>query len=733
MSGLCILGFNVEVEVENLHRIELGQMTILEIRQKLNRGKVPNAVVGDSIIAAPKNPSELNKLGLSSHAIDLNKVKRPTLVQFLDIGGEDNILSMSRWPSLVARLASSAVGIYLRGIGMHKSGMKFYRDEGTPLEGGKVYKHEAFKVSVHRLEDGYILAVDPCYKLEVYEPISELDVTEKKIDWVKIRGYSSFSFEILEIIDKPSPAQLEKAERAAKALSFLDPSLPLPERGSSSSVAKVTPKSLLLRKHLDTRNLVERDFEDYMPYIFFPCELLYPVASLDQLKALGVDSVRLWMKPSERYEKAIEFIKKMGSKIEVGGVRVEFKDKNPVSVRFSYKVNYGARVKDIQGRPLNIQLKEITNKKLWEEIIPLKKGLTPKVVIACTNDDVSNLTLKAFREWLMDNLSAITKGRVEVELLKSSEGAASGLDDVIEEVSGFNAVVLVGKGDDEEYAWFEYELSSIRNVIPQYVNGQKFTSTAEKKDYIKHISFPIAKSLAWKLGWRYVKIEVPERLGDAVVVGIDRTYVRTGKGVSLAVAAVLQSADGLNMKHLPPKLVESEEEAVLRVVDELKWSEIKGRQIIFCLNRSFVPEKLFAKLKDIFGESLIVVCASKTHSMSRLLWKTERGVYNPRLGTYAVLEENSQHGRYFVASSSINFGNQDRTINPVLTSIEVVGAEIKARDVLHYVFSTQALCIETPYNVASLPWPLHRAHNLSEKISKIARITRNIPQNLDVL
>lgn len=732
MSGLCILGFNVEVEVENLHRIELGQMTILEIRQKLNRGKVPNAVVGDSIIAAPKNPSELNKLGLSSHAIDLNKVKRPTLVQFLDIGGEDDILSMSRWPSLVARLASSAVGIYLRGIGMHRSGMKFYRDEGTPLERDKVYKHEAFKVSVHRLEDGYILAVDPCYKLEVYESLSNLGAIADKIEWIKVRGSSSsYSFGLLEMIDNPGRAQLERAEKAATALRSLDPSLPLPERGSSR-VAKVTPYSFSLRKYLEERNLAIRESDDYVSYTLLPCELLYPVASLDQLKVLGVDigEAKLWMKPSERYKKALVFAEEMDSKIEVGGVKVEIVSKDPVSVRSPYKVVYKANVMEVRKGSRHIELKDVTDRKLWNEIAPLTKGLTPKVAIACTNNEVSNKILKAFRKSLMDNLTAITKVQAEVELVGSSEVSALELEDVVDEASGFNAVVLVGKGNDEEYTWFEYLISSEKKAIPQYVNGQKFASATDERLYTMYAPFPIAKSIAWRLGWRFVKIEAPAELVNAVIVGIDRTYVRTGKGVSLAVAAVLQSADGLSIHHFPPKLVENEEEAVLKVADELKRSEIEGSPMIFCLNRSFIPEKLFEKLRNSLGESLVVIGVSKTHSMSRLLKKTERGVVNPQLGTCAVLEENRQSGKYLVASSSIG---RDRTIRPVLTSINTAEAGIKVRNILDYIFSTQALCIETPHYVASMPWPLHRAHNLCEKISKIARVTRNIPQNLNLL
>ncbi|MEM0204140.1 MAG: hypothetical protein QXR83_09320 [Archaeoglobaceae archaeon] len=728
MSGLCILGFDVKVEVGNLQKINPGEMTILEIRQKLNSRKIPNTVVEDSIIAASENSSELQKLGLSFHVIDLDGIRKPTLIQYLSEIKED---IFSRWPLLVARLASSAVGIYLREMGMLRSSTKFYRDEGAPLGGGEVYKHEAFIVSVHRLENSYILTVDPCYKLEAYEPLSRLGSSVEKIGLVKVRGRgSSYSFELLEIVEKPSREQLEKAEKVARALSSLDSSLTVHVR-ESSSIAKVTPCSYRLRKHLEERALAERDPDSYMSYTFLPCELLYPVASLDQLKVLGVDTsnAKLWMKPSERYEKALELAKKIGSRIKVGSVRVEIVSEEPVSVRSSFEVDYRASIKDSLGGSRNVRPRDVASRDLWKEITPLKKGSKPKVAIACTNSKVSDEILKAFKKGLTDNLSRITEGQAEVELLKSGEAVLK-LEDIIEEIPGFNAVVLVGKGDDEEYARFEYALSEKR-IVPQYVNGQEFTNiTEESSRKYKHAPFPIAKSIAWRLGWRYVKIEAPAQLADAVVVGIDRTYVRTGKGVSLAVAAVLQSADGLTIHHLPPKLVENEEEAVLRVAYDLKQSITEGGPVIFCLNRSFIQEKLFANLRNSFGEPLIVAGVSKTHSMSRLLKKTREGTANPQLGTCAVLEESGQYGRFLVASSHTG---RDRTIRPALASIRVAGAKVRARDVLNYIFSTQALCIEAPYYVASMPWPLHRAHNLCEKISRIARITRNIPQSLDLL
>ncbi|MEM4847166.1 MAG: hypothetical protein QW794_05355 [Thermosphaera sp.] len=759
MRELYILAFPIRLNVEELFIVNPMGRPILEVRHLLNSKEIPNTVLRDGIVAATNNPSIFKELRLEFTPLaNLRKGRELTLDLFVEeITLQSRILN--RLPFIKARLASSALGIYLKKKGLHRAYAKFFNPySGESLNDRyRISAHDAFVAEVHYLpgsKTGYVLALDPCVKLEAYTPLSELNLSEiKNIDRVKVRGLSPSKFKLLEVIDKPNEDQREIAVKTLEALKRLHPNLPT--RLMSDRIAKVTPCSYQLLEYFKEANLMRTEPDSHQPFVYLPSSVLYPVASFDELKALKVDvdkkKLKFWIGPSERYEKAINYVReillrdKNQGGIRIGGISI-FIQEEIISVNRRDKTSCTVLVKSKNDSYQNVKLSDIPNKRLWtEEISPIKIGLLPKVAIACSNVEAFE-TISLLEKYLKSYLSSITKVNAEVELLsngRSSRPIFDSVEDVINlaKRNSFNVIVLVGKGDEEEYARFEYELSSIndKTIVPQYIDGQKIAaikvdSSAKRSHaiarYIDNVAYTIVKCILPKLDWRYVKLEAPEVLNNAVIVGVDKTYVNIKKGVSLAVAAVLQSADGLRMNHLPPLLVENERDAVLQVAKKVKGESYDG-PIIFCINRSYIPMDVYTELQNLLGEQLIVVSASKTHSMSRLLEKEGKTFVNPMLGSYAVLEEDKSHGRYLVASTFLE--GKDRTIKPTLVEIMIAGVNIDARKVLNYISSTQALCIETPYNVASLPWPLHRAHNLSEKISKITRITRNIPQNLDVL
>lgn len=762
MTDLYILGYPVQLEVGDLFVVYPEGRTILEIRHYLNSKEVPNAVVGDSIIAAARDPSVLENLHLRfTHLSILKKGKDVSLDLFVKDSTTESML-LDQLPLVYAKLASSAIGIYLRKRGLLRAGAKFYfPEQGEVLDDvHHVVAHRAFQVRVHKLacsDTSYVLAIDPCYKLEAYVSLSELDLTDlEKIYRVKVRDLSPCMFELVKVIDKPDAKQYDIAVEALKALRRFNPRLS--SSLESDQIAKVVPYSYQLREYLKGFNLLRSDSVEHLPFTYLPCSVLYPIASFDQFKILKTDvdskKLRFWMRPSERYREVVNFIDEIllnetkERNITVGNVKITIKE-DILSIKNHYKASCTALVREARsGQYQTISLRKITERKLWmEDIIPIQKGLQPRVALACTNAEAIKV-LKLFEEYFRVHLSTLSRGNAGVKLLSSGESSHllfKSIEDIINAIHKheFNVVVLVGRGDDEEYAWFEYEISSINNkkIIPQYINGKKIAAVIEEgensakgydhiENYIYNVTFTISKQILSKLNWRFVKLPVPAALENAIVVGVDRTYVNIGKGVGLAVAAVLQSTDGLTISHLPPMHVEDEGDAILQVAEMVKKTE-RHRPVIFCMNRSFVPTTIFTELQQLFGEQLIAVSASKTHSMSRLLQKQENIFVNPGLGCCAVLEEDKMHGRYLVASTFIYRG--DRTIKPTLVEIRNAGININIREVLSYILSTQALCIETPYYVASMPWPLHRADRLCKKISEITRVVRAIPLNLELL
>ncbi|MEM1690410.1 MAG: hypothetical protein QXF05_02485 [Thermofilaceae archaeon] len=763
MRDLYILAFPVRLDVEELYIIDPSGRSILEVRHDLNKKGIPNTVVRDGIVAATDNPSILEELRLNFKPLlrkDLRKEKEITLDQFLVETGTQ--IEIQESPVVKARLASSALGIYFRKKGFQKAHIKFFDpNDAEQLNGQyKIYAHNAFIAQVHYLpgtKTSYALALDPCVKLEIRLPLSELSLSEiNNIDNVKVRGLSPSMFKLLEVIDEPSADQREIAAKTLEALRRFNPNLSVQYAGDR--IAKVVPYSYQLLEYFKKANLMKFEPDSRQAFVYLYCTTLYPVASLDTLKALKVDidskKLRFWMRPSERYEKAVNYyVRKIllgnenGKTVKIGSIRISIREEI-VNINNQHNISYRVLAKKVRkDSDQHVRLTDIPRKDLWiEKVLPIEIGLSPKVAVACTNTEAIE-ALELLKKNLEHFLSCITKGKVEVTPLskgRSSQPIFDSVKDVINlaKRSGFNAIVLVGRGDEEEYAWFEYELSSIddRIIVPQYIDGRKIVTKSKEGDaggsysteeHIYNASYTVAKSILPKLGWRYIKLCVPEALNEAVIVGIDKTHVTVGKGTGLAIAAVLQSADGLRMDHLPPLLVENEKDAVLQVAKMVKGKkENYNGPVIFCVNRCYVQTDIYTELRNLFGEQLIVVSASKTHSMSRLLEKERNTFVNPGLGSCAVLEEDERHGRYLVASTFIN---RDRTIRPVLVEILNAGVNINVREVLGYIFSTQALCIETPYYVASMPWPLHRADSLCKKISKITKHVRALPSNPEVL
>lgn len=740
MSELYALCARISIRVSNVCVIDRAGSRLEEVRGYLNAVGVPNAVVGERVIAAPEDVSvleTLRRVGLEHRNAEPSS-GQTKLDQFLEKDAGRLRSWSARDPLICAKLASSAVRLRIRGVlDVLAAGAKLYLREGIEVSPEiALRKHEAYTVAVHYFSKvGHVLVVDPGFKLETYRPLADLKPElRRSVTKVKLRE-PVFGFVLHEVIENAEDDLRDRAERTLEALRKLHPSTS-PARSFTvvSGIARVTPLGRRLLEYLKELRLLNRESvrgnAGGAHFAYLPLSVLFPVATLEQLKGLGVNTgeLKLWMSPQVRYEMAQELLSRIGQKLKIGGVEIEVKG-GPVELPAEQlkAVSRAASTDSV------VSPGDVARRGWWSSAKPLREGETPRVAVACTCERVERSLLEELRRGLRSWLETLTRLKVSVEMLDSKplqshirELAARAKD------SGFNAVVLVGCGSDDEYARFECELSKVR-LVPQYIDGQRLASTGGGA--LRHYSFPIAKGIAWRLGWRHVMLEAPEPLRSAHVVGVDRTYVRVGRGVSLAVAAVMQSADGLQLMHLQPKYVEDEEGAVLEVAREVKASLRGDVPVVFCVNRSLLSDELLGGLRSLFGDRLVVVGASKTHSAPRLLSKvqTEKDAVfaNPPVDTYVVLDEEKHYGKYLVTSSTALHG--ERTLKPVLASIYCALPGLAPQDVVQYIFSTRALCVEAPSHVASLPWPLYRADHLCKKISRIAEVVREVPQNLELL
>jgi hypothetical protein len=425
----------------------------------------------------------------------------------------------------------------------------------------------------------------------------------------------------------------------------------------------------------------------------------------------------MWKTPNKRYEEAKEFAKSIEA-VEIGGLEVKLLDAEPTLVNAQERL---APLAQTQGGQ-TVRLDDIVDYGEWgSKITPIQRGSGIRGALINEHKEVDEKRVETLRLHLEETLKTITKGQASIEIIQ-------GFDQI--EGANFNAVIYIGSGDPRLYAEIEYRVAS-QGLIPQYVDGDKLCERmrGKRKIKIENYAFPIAKGLAFRAGWRYLSLTPPPGLEDAVIAGVDRTYVRVGNGIGLGVVPVLMSPDGLDVSYLDPIVGGGEEEIAVEAARKLRGELDRSNAgtLVLLVNRATVPRELEEVLEREF-DRYVCVCVAKDHSYPRLLRKEPVvNVYvNPAVGDYCVISEKDTTGAYLVSASDLR-KSQDRTIKPLLVRCIIRGLGVRPRDVLRYVLSMNTLNIEGAYFPASLPWPLHRADRLCKKLYSLALYTRRIP------
>jgi hypothetical protein len=703
MSELYLLGFKAEISAlsNELYVYDIAGRTVLEVRSLLNRRGIPNVVRRVEGKLCVVTPSECKDLG------EPMRVEREVDSHTL------------------ASLANSAIRLKLRREGWVTSYSKIFNPETYEdlLGEGDVRRYSAYGVAVHYYDSlkCYVVSVDPAFKLETSVTLNRLsdDVLES-VHTVKILG-ERYSFELLGIEDGSEEA-VELAQKTVKTLRSV---LKLQISGAEEKVAKVYPWSKQLREFLSEYNLLLKETREggAWSYAYLPTDVLCPVPSFENLRALGVDLSKkpMWKTPNKRYEEAKEFAKNI-EVAEIGGLEVKLLDAEPTLVNAQEGLTPLAQT---QGRQ-TVRLDDVVDRGAWgSKIAPIRRGSGIRGALINGHPEVDEKTVEKLRWHLEKVLKGITKGQASIKIVR-------GIDQIDKiERPNFNvviAVIYIGRSDPRSYAEFEYRVAS-RGHIPQYVDGDKLCERMRgKREFrIENYAFPIAKGLAFRAGWRYLSLTPPPELAGALVAGVDRTYVRVGNGMGLGVVPVLTSADGLDVSYLDPIVGGGEEEIAVEAARKLREQLDKSNAdaLVLLVNRATVPRELEEVLEREF-DRYVCVCVTKDHSHPRLL-KKEFDVYvNPAVGDYCVVSEKDSTGIYLVSASDLR-KSQDRTVEPLLVRCIIRGLGVRPRDVLRYVLSMNTLNIEGAYFPASLPWPLHRADKLCKKLYGITLYTRQIP------
>jgi hypothetical protein len=605
---------------------------------------------------------------------------------------------------------------------------------------GYFNKFDAYKTSLTHFHGEILLAIDKSFKLEPDREASLSKISEKlgadvieSLGFVKVIGGDHRAFKPIGYCDN--------VDLARRMLRFLNIDLDRVD-WSRSKIVKVQPHHLALSFIDQARKkdlLLMDDRGNY--YTCLPDTLLYLVASLDNIKviagALGRDVsgvTKLTLPPQTRLDESLKLVRLIAGTLSLGGLEIHVDDKPLLIYEDRGEVlRVQASLKKRRGEGEEVTHK-FTPGNPYEPIVA-PRGLSEVNVAIIRRSSLekkhlgnkASVLVDGFKQKLRKWLASEAKVKVTVEDFPYN-GDLLNIDEVVEEIrdKGFNAhVVIAPVSDEREYAFFEYGVAR-KGLIPQALDLSKKTPKGEPLS-LMYGALPIARHIEYKLGFRLVKIDYPPMLKDYVVVAVDATPLMFKGYSKLGVAPVLMDPSGLNLEYLDLVVGGNEEEVLDKVLDILS-DKLRYRKVLIYVNRASVPQDILDRYVDRFKELLVVAFSKR--GVPRLLKLQSEGqedisVSLPEGGSFV------KHG--VTSSGSFNVYHYIGVTNTIerddLTPITVTlrvytrrmlsGSEERA--LLGYVQSSTGIYVESPYNLPSLPQPLHEAHRLSRKLYKISR------------
>jgi hypothetical protein len=640
----------------------------------------------------------------------------------------------------VEKLAHEVIRIRLMGRGYKVIKGKLVNvDSLSVIVPGYFNRFDAYKTSLTHFQGGILLAIDKSFKLEPgreasLSKISRMlgaDVIES-LGLVKVIGGDHRAFKPIGYCDN-----VDLARRMLRFLN-IDPGR---VDWSRSKIVKVQPHHLALNfiDQARKRGLLVRDGSGNY-YTCLPDTLLYLVASLDNIKviagALGRDVsgvTKLTLPPQTRLDESLKLVRLIAGTLSLGGLEIHVDDKPLLIYEDRGEVlRVQASLKKRGGEGEEV-IHKFTPGNPYEPIVA-PRGLSEVNVAIIRRSsleekhlgDKANDLVRGFKRELRSRLNEEAKVKVTVEDFPY-DGNLLNIDEVVEEIrdKGFNAhVVIAPVSDEREYAFFEYGVAS-KGLIPQALDLSKKTPKGEPAPLV-YRALPIARHIEYKLGFRLVKIDYPLMLKDFVVVAVDATPLMFKGYSKLGVAPVLMDPSGLNLEYLDLVVGGNEEEVLDKVLDILS-DKLRYRKVLIYVNRASVPQDILDRYVDRFKELLVVAFSKR--GVPRLLKLRSEGreisVSLPEGGSFVkhgVTTSGSFNVYHYIGVTN-TIERDDLT--PITATLRVYTrrmlSDSEERALIGYVQSSTGIYVESPYNLPSLPQPLHEAHRLSRKLYKISR------------
>jgi hypothetical protein len=614
------------------------------------------------------------------------------------------------------------------------------------LIAGLFVKYDAYKTRLIDYWSDLYLAVDKTYKLEPDRRANLKEIAERRpkilnfVKLVKLVEGGGRSFVLRQRVPRDGSREI----LARKVLEFLGLD-PMSVNWDKAELYEVQPypRSYTLIYALKASNLIIGDVT------YLPDEVLYPVASLDTIKSVAAalnQEVKLifTLSPQDRLNESKTIIRKIPDSIEYGDLEIAIykeplfitsESKEIISTSSALIVNRD-KFKEI-SKPDLIHIfnpreyyKPIEPFPIIEKIkiaIIRRKAIENKILGIQANSQFEQLKTR-LKNHLANEIGTHIKieiNDIQITTQDLDENSVRKLVDSLKD-NGYN-VVIAPVVSEEEYAFLEcYAAKS--GLVPQSLDLSARTS-------LQYRALPIARHIEYKLGFRLALIaDYPEFLGDHAVAALDATIMMFRGYAKLGVAPVITDPTCSGMRYLDLIYGENEEEVIGNAFRTL--ADEYSKALIF-VNRASVPHEILEKARELFDD-VIVIAVSK-QGVPRLVKTDGNAIRLPERGVFIWhgAAKVGSFNEYFCVGVTNIVERDDLT--PVTCSLRIYAPEDKNlnRDQLHkllnYVQSSTMVFVESPMHLPSLPQPLHEAHRLSRKVSKIVRWVPTIELKRNVL
>ncbi|MDT7886508.1 MAG: hypothetical protein RQ968_03965 [Thermoproteota archaeon] len=619
----------------------------------------------------------------------------------------------------------------------------------------KVYK--AIVTGFETINGKSHLLIDAGRKAEFSDTIDKLkrDFSDKinSLYWIKIHGSTtSFTIDKSVHLSHFKKTMDEVIEKSKEVLTYLykigrirSDLLQISYDENNLFEYGLRPKSLKLRYEFRREGIL-LDVKGSEGVLFLPEHILLPVASTENIKLFVSDITEIYetfkISPDKRHAEITSFLEKFNNlKTDELTITVS---QEPLRSQIFKAEAYSLYLKNGSGSK-NL----ISSVTKWNPYAKLKQYA--KNITFC---------IIGYNEYVEYIAGMLQKQNLKVSMtlpVNDSSGLEQMLHNLLSIIEQYktieNKVVVLIIGppnidkiiDEKLRNKVEYEFRS-KGIFCWYLSTRLSSgesSTMRIKSILSHKLYTILKELVIKLNipsHTLLPFELMKGNQIKYVIGIDATTYELSKG-SLRIAAtilIFNPVTGSYTIDVTPHITASgEDHAIAETFRNILLNKNYEGPILIFVNRakpttilSYLTPKENAKLLD----QAIIIGATKTHNLSRILKEGNNGLANPELLSYYPLYENRdiniadcnvKVSKYLaITTTATAKWIPEYTVKPILFTI-LIGEKYKedqylTRKILYYSMTQCLLNNTTMTWLHSLPWPLHRIDKMLKTAKRIA-------------